>query len=121
MGARRRDRKEKVITDRVITMEWLNSNPAAQLIEGERASGYHTYRMLDKKAYGYKEITVKNLYPGIDLVYHFTEQSKAGFEYSLRVQPGADISNVQLKYVGDKKSITTDKKGTCLSNHPLRE
>ena len=106
--------KKKIITDRVITMEWLNSNPSRQVIEGERATGYHTYRMLDKKAFGYKEITVKNLYPGIDLVYHFTEQVKAGFEYSLRVQPGADIRQVQLKYGGDIKSITTDKKGNLV-------
>ena len=105
--------RRRNITDRAITAEWVNANPAPQIIKEERTSYYYTYRMLNEKAYGYKKITYKNLYPGIDAVYNFVAD-KAGFEYSLLVQPGADISVVKLKYGGDVKSIKPDRKGTLI-------
>lgn len=104
--------RKRIVTDRTITMEWLNANPAPQIITEERTPFYYTYRMLNEKAYGYKKVTYKNVYPGIDIVYHFTNNNKAGFEYSLLVQPGADISLIKLKYGGDIKSIKKDAKGT---------
>ena len=106
--------RKRVITDRTITMEWLHANTAAQIITEDKTSAYHTYRLLQEKAYGYKKITFKELYPGIDLVYSFSQQDKAGFEYSLLVHPGADISAVELKYGGDIKKIKTDHKGNLI-------
>lgn len=103
--------KKKIITDRVITMEWLNTNPSLQIQAFDKAAAYHTYRMLNEKVYAFGGITYKNIYPGIDLVYHFTDNAKSGFEYSLKVQPGADLSQVALKYGGDIVSIKTDNKG----------
>jgi hypothetical protein len=111
-GAKEEDIERRTnITDRTITMEWLNANPNVQVITDEKTTAYHTYGMLPDKAYGYKKITYKNLYPGIDLVYNFTENAKAGFEYNLLVQPGADVSVVKLKYGGDVKFIKTDNNG----------
>lgn len=106
--------RRRVITDRTITMEWLHANTEASIITEEKTQAYHTYRMLQEKAYGYKKITFKELYPGIDLVYTFTQQGKPGFEYSLVVQPGADISKVALQYGGDIKKIKTDNKGNLI-------
>jgi hypothetical protein len=106
--------RKKVVTDRVITMEWLNSSPGVKIISEEKSSDYYTYRLLQDKAYGYKKITYKNIYPGIDVVYSFAEDKKPGFEYSLLIKPGADISVVKLKYGGDVKNITTDAKGNLI-------
>jgi large repetitive protein len=106
--------RKRNITDRVITMEWLNANPAVKIIADERETAYHTYGMLTDKAYGYKKIIYKNLYPGVDVVYTFTNNAKAGFEYSLLVQPGANINLVKLKYGGDVKNIMTDSKGNLV-------
>jgi hypothetical protein len=106
--------RKRNITDRVITMEWLNANADVKIIAEARESAYHTYGMLSEKAYGYKKITYKNLYPNIDVIYTFTNNTKAGFEYSLLLQPGADISLVKLKYGGDVKKITTDNKGNLI-------
>lgn len=103
--------KKKIITDRVITMEWLNTNPSPQIQAFDKAAAYHTYRMLNEKVYAFGGIIYKNLYPGIDLVYHFTDNAKIGFEYSLKVQPGADLTQVALKYGGDIVSIKTDNRG----------
>jgi SprB repeat len=111
--------RKRNITDRVITMEWLNANPAAEIVAEQKTSFYYTYRMLHDKAYGYKKITYKNIYPGIDLVYNFINNSKNGFEYSLLVQPGADISVVKLKYGGDVKNITTNARGYLIINSDI--
>ena len=106
--------RKRVITERTITMEWLHANYNAQIITEDKTSAYHTYRMLQEKAYGYKKITVKELYPGIDLVYSFNHSEKPGFEYSLVVHPGADINAVELKYGGDIRKIKTDKSGSLI-------
>lgn len=103
--------KKKVITDRVITMEWVNANSNMQVITQDKASAYHTYRMIEEKANAFGRLIYKDLYPGIDLVYHFTDNDKQGFEYSLKVQPGADISKVQLKYGGDIVIIKANSNG----------
>lgn len=105
--------RKLIITDRVITMEWVGANPDVEVIKEEKTTDYHTYGMLQEKAYGYKKITYKNIYPGIDLVYSFTN-NKLGFEYSLLVHPGADLGVVKLKYGGDVKKIKTDRKGNLI-------
>lgn len=99
------------ITDRVITLEWLGANPEVEIIAAEKTTDYHTYGMLQEKAYGYKKMIYKNMYPGIDLVYSFANKNDLGFEYSLLVQPGADLSLVKLKYGGDIQKIKINSQG----------
>lgn len=106
--------RKKNITDRVITVEWLHASPAVQIIAAEQKQAYHTYGMLPDKAYGYSTITYKNMYPGIDVLYSFTNNAKTGFEYSLLLQPGADISRVKLRFGGDIRSIKKDSKGNLV-------
>ena len=114
-GVREEEIERKlVITDRVITMEWVGSNPNVEIIAEDKTTDYHTYGMLQGKAYGYQKLTYKNLYPGIDLIYSFTHTNKLGFEYSLLAQPGADLSVVQLKYGGDVKKIKLDRNGNLI-------
>ena len=105
---------KKIVTDRVITMEWAGANSNPEMIAEGQTSMYNTYATLQGKARGYKKITWKNLYPGIDAVYHFTEQSKAGFEYSLVVHPGADLNQVKLVFGGQLKKIQADAKGNLV-------
>lgn len=105
--------RKLIITDRVITMEWVGANPNVEVITEEKTTDYHTYGMLQEKAYGYKRIIYKNIYPDIDLVYSFTN-NKLGFEYSLLVRPGANLNVVKLKYGGDVKKIKTDRKGNLI-------
>jgi len=106
--------KKKSVTDRVISMEWIGINPDVQIVAEEPSTAYQTYGLIAQKAFGYKKIVYKNAYPGIDIVYSFTQNTKAGFEYSLLVKPGADVSVVKLKYDGDIKSIKTDAKGNLI-------
>ncbi|MBL0198996.1 MAG: T9SS type A sorting domain-containing protein [Chitinophagaceae bacterium] len=104
--------KKKQIIDRVITMEWVGINPDVNIIAEDVTTAYHTYGLIPQKAYGYKKLIYQNAYPGIDIIYSFTKNNKAGFEYSLLVKPGADVAAVKLKYGGDIKTIRTDNKGS---------
>lgn len=106
--------RKKNITDRTITMEWVGANDNVEIITEEKTYDYHTYGMLTEKAYGYKKIIYKNIYDGIDVVYSFSNNNKLGFEYSLMVKPGADLTKVKMKYGGDVKSITTNTKGSLI-------
>jgi hypothetical protein len=106
--------KKRIVTDRLITMEWVGCNATAEIITEDKTADYHTYGSLNKKAFGYKKIRYKNLYPGIDIVYSFTNNSKTGFEYSLIVQPGADLSVAKLKYDGDIKKIKEETDGSLI-------
>ncbi|MEO6542034.1 MAG: hypothetical protein ABIN74_13610, partial [Ferruginibacter sp.] len=114
------ERKRK-ITEKTITMEWLGANPQPEIIAEEITAGYHTYGLLKEKAWGFKKITYKDLYPGIDVVYHFTNADKPGFEYSLVVKPGADVSLVKMKYGGDVKKIFFDKEGNLVLHTAIND
>jgi gliding motility-associated-like protein len=103
--------RERNTIDRTITMEWLGANEHAAIVAEGKTFDYHTYGLLPEKAFGYRQLTYKDLYPGIDIVYHFSEKSAAGFEYSLVVHPGADLREVKLRYGGDVKKIKVDSKG----------
>jgi hypothetical protein len=101
-------------TDKAITMQWLGANDAVQIITEDKTTAYHTYGMLPAKAYGYKKITYKNLYDGINLVYSFTNSDAIGFEYSLEVAAGADISQIKMQYGGAVKKIKINKQGKLI-------
>jgi hypothetical protein len=103
--------------DRIITVEWLNANNNVQIIAEGRSTEYHTYGQLQAKAYAYKKITYKNLYPGIDLEYHFTEANEQGFEYSFIVYPGADIAAIKMKFGGDIKKINRRDNGLLIKTN----
>jgi gliding motility-associated-like protein len=105
---------KKEITDKTITMQWLGANTNVEVVEENKTTDYHTYGFLPGKAYGYKKVTFKNLYNGIDLVYSISPNEKIGFEYSLQVAAGADISQVKMAYGGDVKSLKLNKKGELL-------
>jgi gliding motility-associated-like protein len=106
--------KKVTITEKVIKMEWLDANPNTEIIAEEQTTDYHTYGLLKDKAYGYRKIIYKNLYPGIDVIYHFTNTNKTGFEYSIVLQPGANPELIKMKYGGDIKNIKVDKAGNLV-------
>jgi gliding motility-associated-like protein len=105
---------KKIVTDRAITMEWVGANSNVEIIQEEKTYDYHTYGLIKEKAHGYKKITYKNLYNGIDLVYSFTNGEKIGFEYSLHVAAGANISQIKMQYEGDVKQIEINKQGNLI-------
>lgn len=55
----------------------------------------------------FKGVIYKNAWPGIDVIYRGNRRQ---LKYDIRVNPGADVANVQLRYDGAKR-IWLDKKG----------
>ncbi len=118
----RKNRKEKhqqetesrKAIDKTNTMEWLNANSNVQVITEDQSPAYHTYASVQSKAFSYKKIIYKNLYPGIDAVYYFTPNKKEGFEYSLMIKAGADLNAVKIKFGGDVQKIKTDNNGNLI-------
>ncbi len=106
--------KRRKVTDRVITMEWDGVRGGAQVLAEDKTEAYHTYGLITEKAFGYRKITYRNMYPGIDIVYDFGTDEKPGFEYSLLVKRGADLKAVSLRYDGDIKKIKADEFGNLV-------
>ncbi|MBS1647885.1 MAG: gliding motility-associated C-terminal domain-containing protein [Bacteroidetes bacterium] len=93
-----------------INMKWLNANPNAEMEVSQQQVTSYNYLMFPKggkpfteMCKGFSKLTYKNLYPGIDVEYFFTE--KEGFKYNLIVSAGADMSKVQMQYDKDAKVV----------------
>lgn len=83
-----------------IDVELVGSNPNVLITPEEGFSDFVNYYDGDKEyrtIQHYKKLTYKNIYPNIDLVYHFTEQ---GVKYDFVVNAGGDYNSIQLKYNG---------------------
>ena len=106
----KKEREILVATD-LIHMTWENSNPDVELVAEEKTFDYFSYVVKGENinyVKGYKKLIYKNLYPNIDVeyVYHPNE----GIKYSLIIHPGADASQVKMKYSNSNK-ISADTKG----------
>jgi len=55
----------------------------------------------------YARITSRNLYPGVDILFHGTG---TGLEYDFELAPGADASRIGLKFTG-AQSVRVDEQG----------
>jgi gliding motility-associated-like protein len=104
-----------------LDMVWIGSNENVKIIAEEKTSHYYTYGTANYNSYGFKKITYKNLYDGIDVVYEV--HPDWGMEYTLIIKPGADLSKVKYKYVGNSVNIEKDKEGLIINNSikPLYE
>ncbi len=94
-------------TDQV-AFEWENSNPDVQIIATDKFESYfsYTYKNNGKETNenfipGYQKITYKNLYPNIDVEYVF--HPTTGIKYSIILHPGADPSQIKMKYNDSEK------------------
>ncbi len=94
---------------KTITMEWVNCNSNPTIVTEELAEGYNTYGTINDKALGYKKIIYQEIYPGIDIIFSFNDNTAAGFEYSYVIRPLADISLIKMQYKGDVKNIVSSQ------------
>ncbi len=97
---------ERVNKAELIKIKWLNANSDVKIIPEDELSAYYSYAIYEDAEHnevkninhikGYKKLTYKNLYNNIDVVYTF--HPKGGFEYSFILHPGADVSQIKMKY-----------------------
>ncbi len=104
------EKKEPKLKTFSFSLEWIGSNPDAQILAQDVVPEYFLYPAGDQKtnirAEGFKKITYKNLYPNVDVEY--TIHEKGGLKYSLFLKPGADPSKIKFRYKNDSKSFLDD-------------
>ncbi|MFC1725912.1 SBBP repeat-containing protein [candidate division KSB1 bacterium] len=82
-------------------VNFIGSNPGAEITGEERLSWNSNYFLGNDPSQwrtdvpNYSKIRLKNLYKGIDLVYH---GSSGSLKYDLIVYPGSDVSQIALSY-----------------------
>jgi hypothetical protein len=105
-------RKPSKVEAARMEMEFLGANSEVQIIHNFPKSDYDNFYvptapngLLGVKKY--EEIVYKNIYGGIDLV---LKCKGTGFEYSFIVNPGANISDIQIRWNGtnDIKEIANE-------------
>lgn len=98
-----------------IDIDFVNSNPNVELISNEESSDYDNYYNVPTKPEGitnvhqYKQITYKNIYPNIDIVFSIPKDSLKAVEYNFIVHPEGKISDIQLKFNGAKTELVHNK------------
>jgi gliding motility-associated-like protein len=103
------------LTISTVSMDWVGANPHPLIIPGEKANGYYTYLNKTSTGHstittsGYKTLTYKDIYPGIDVVYTFPD--RGGIKYNLIVHPGADPSLIRMRYSGPIEKMEKDNAG----------
>lgn len=116
-------------TSDLLTAEWVNANPNCQLVPEERDDFTHTYEFRRSGEYdshgaipSFQKITYQNLYPNIDVEY--TLHPESGVKYNLILHPGADLSQVKLRYSKtpilqpDGSLLTATTQGNVIDHPP---
>lgn len=106
--------EELDIIDKAITITWAGANRDIEYVAEQPSNEYHTYGLSVAKARAFGKLTYKNLYPGIDLVYNFPEDTREGYEYSLVVKPNADPQKIRMLIGGDVKKVRIDNNGNLI-------
>jgi hypothetical protein len=87
----------------VLRAQFVGANPDVEIIGKDRLSHNNNYfygNVSSKWATdvpNYSSITYKDIYPGIDLIYHGNGQA---MKYDFIVNPGANISHIKIRYEG---------------------
>lgn len=98
-----------------IDIDFVNSNPNVKLVTDQPTKDFENYyNILTKpegviEAHKYKEITYKNIYPNIDIVFAVPNDPKKTVEYNFVIHPNGKISDIQLKFNGVETDLV-DKK-----------
>ncbi len=84
-----------------IVMKWIGANKHPAIETSNISSHYFSYG--DFSCKGFKKITYKDVYKGIDVEYLISE--KGCFKYSIIAEPNADISKIKYSYNGKQIKV----------------
>jgi len=101
-------RKAVRMESTLVHVGFANANTQVELIAEDPLDEYFSYGMGSNNINynfikGFKKLTYRNLYPGIDL--EFTFHPDKGFKYQFVVMPGADPRMIGFSYSGDVAPI----------------
>lgn len=98
-----------------IDIDFVNANPNVELVASELSTDYDNYYNVPNKPDGvtnvhqYKQITYKNIYPNIDVIFFIPKDTLKTVEYNFVVHPKGKISDIQLKFNGVKTDLVDNK------------
>lgn len=107
-------------------MEWVGANINCELKSEEEVVEYTVVYDKSSKvthfAKEYKKLIYKNIYPNIDVEYQI-DGDGCKQEYSVILWPGADLSQLRMRYSGDVKLHLNEKGELILNvrNHEIKE
>lgn len=96
----------------------LHAAVATAVVTEEKQTFYEQYLEGGslKRAYTYKKIVYKDVYPHIDWVFYFNPGGK--LEHDFVIHPGGKVSDIQLQY-GGATALSLDKKGGLTAQTPM--
>ncbi|QSW87846.1 T9SS type B sorting domain-containing protein [Flavobacterium endoglycinae] len=98
-----------------IDIDFLNSNLKVELIAEQESADFDNYYNVPNKPEGihgvhqYKQITYKNIYPNIDVVFTIPADPNKTVEYNFIIRPKGKISDIQLKFSGAETDLVDNK------------
>jgi gliding motility-associated-like protein len=98
-----------------IDIDFVNSNSKVELITEQKSKDFDNYYNVPNKpdgiigVYQYKQITYKNIYPNIDVVFSIPTDPKKTVEYNFIIHPKGKISDIQLKFNGAETDLVDNK------------
>ncbi|WP_348824544.1 T9SS type B sorting domain-containing protein [Flavobacterium aestuarii] len=98
-----------------IDIDFVNSNPKVELVTDQKSTDFDNYYNVPNKpegiigVYQYKQITYKNIYPNIDIVFSIPADPKKVVEYNFVIHPNGKVSDIQLKFKGAETDLIENK------------
>ncbi|BFM41901.1 hypothetical protein CFS9_05420 [Flavobacterium sp. CFS9] len=98
-----------------IDIDFVNSNSKVELVTEKKSTDFDNYYNIPNKpegitgVYQYKQITYKNIYPNIDVVFTIPNDPKKVVEYNFVIHPKGKISDIQLKFNGAETDLVDNK------------
>ena len=95
-----------------LDFNFINANPSAEIITDHHAMASYTYGQAHVKASSFKNVTYKNVWNNIDIVFH---ENNGKPKYDFIVRPGARLADIAFSINGAQE-ITASTKGLLLKN-----
>jgi len=98
-----------------IDIDFVNSNPKVELVTDQKSTDFDNYYNVPNKpegivgVYQYKQITYKNIYPNIDVVFSIPTDPQKTVEYNFVIHPSGKVSDIQLKFNGAQTELIDNK------------
>jgi len=105
--------ERKVVKDAnyAVSVDFVGASGKGQAVGNDQVPGiqniYKGHRAA--RVHSFKSATIKDLYPGIDMVTYFDDEANRP-RYDLVVHPGADPNQIRMKYT-NAKNLTVTKDG----------
>lgn len=98
-----------------IDIDFAGSNAKVELVTQQKSADFDNYYNIPNKpegitgVYQYKQLTYKNIYPNIDVVFTIPNDPKKTVEYNFVIHPKGKISDIQLKFNGAETDLVDNK------------